>query len=96
MIEIIALFFIAHHIGIIAEKKGLKPLTWKIYAILGWIGAELIGFVVGLMFFRPDDFVSLVIVGFIFGFTGFLLVKKKLDSMPDVDDEQDIDQIGKW
>ena len=35
MLELIALIFLTREIGKIAEKKGLKPLTWKIYLVIG-------------------------------------------------------------
>ena len=43
MLEIIALIFLTREIGKIATKKGLKPVTWKIYTVIAWIVSEIIG-----------------------------------------------------
>ena len=35
MIEIIVLVFLTIEIGKLAREKGLKPLTWKFYNVVG-------------------------------------------------------------
>ena len=95
MFDIIALIFITRDIGRLAERKGQKAFRWKMYSILGWISFELIGIVVGLFFFNQNELFPLLMVGLIFGFTSYVIIKNVLNKMPDqIDDE--INQIGKF
>lgn len=86
MIDIIALIFITREMGKLAAQKGLKPMTWKIYSIIGWIFFEIMGFIVGFMFFDIQNLFSVFIVGLMFGFTSYLIIKKQLSSLPDKED----------
>ena len=95
MLEIIALIFLTKDIGKIANQKGLKPLTWKIYTVLGWIFAEILGFVVALLFFDQSNLFSIIIVGLTFAITSFYLIKSKLNSYPDSGIEDDINNFGR-
>ncbi len=88
MIEIVALIFIAREMGRLAAQKGLKPLTWKIYSITAWLVFEIIGLFVGFMFFDFENLFSVSIVGLMFAFTGYLIVKKQLTDMPDKNDDE--------
>lgn len=85
MLEIIALFFLVRHIGRVAMQKGENVLKWRIYAILAWVGMELLGGVVALMFFAPENIVSILIVAIGFAITGYYLVLKRLQELPDVE-----------
>lgn len=87
MIDIIALIFIVREIGKLAIQKGLNPTAWKIYVVAAWLTAEIIGFVFGFMFFEMDNLFSVMIVGLMFAFSGYLIVKKALLSYPDKDDQ---------
>ena len=93
MIEIIALIFLTREIGRIADKKGLKPGTWKIYTVLAWIAGEFVGVIIGLLIFRIDNFFSIALVAIAGAITGYLIIKANLSNRPDAIDE--IDQIGK-
>ena len=93
MIEIIALIFLTREIGRIADKKGLKPGTWKIYTVLAWIAGEFVGVIIGLLIFRIDNFFSIALVAIAGAITGYLIIKANLSKRPDAIDE--IDQIGK-
>ncbi|MEO9211466.1 MAG: hypothetical protein ABI208_10225 [Ginsengibacter sp.] len=88
MIDIIALIFITREMGKLAAQKGLKPMTWKIYSIVGWIFFEIMGFIVGFMFFDMGNLFSVFIVGLMFAFTSYLIIKRQLSSLPDKNDEE--------
>ncbi len=94
MIEILILFFLTRNIGAVALRKGLPAGRWKLYVVLAWIGCEMAGLVISM------TIVSNLIVNMIFGlasaFGGYLLVKYKLDQMPDKDKKDDwLEQVGK-
>jgi hypothetical protein len=92
MLEIVALIFLTRQIGRIAESKGLKPGTWKLFTVLAWIAGEIAGVVVGLLIFGPDNIFSILLVAIAGAVTGYFLIKANLSKRPDVTDE--IDQIG--
>ena len=96
MFDIIALIFITRDIGRIAESKGLKAFRWKMYSIFGWISFELIGLMVALNFFAKDDYFSLLLVGFIFAFTSYVIIRSVLNKMPDNSENDEINDIGKY
>lgn len=93
MLEIIALIFLTRQIGRIAHQKGLTPLTWKIYTIVGWILSEIIGVITGFMIFGKDNLFSVVLVGITFAITSYFIIKARLDKLPD-HFEDDINRIG--
>ncbi|MEO6820413.1 MAG: hypothetical protein ABI266_10210 [Ginsengibacter sp.] len=96
MFDIIALIFITREIGRIAESKGQPPFRWKMYSILGWVSFELIGIVVGLFFFNQNEIFPLLIVGLIFAFTSYVIIKNVLNKLPDQPDDDEINEIGKY
>ena len=93
MLEIIALVFLTRQIGRIAQLKGLKPITWKIYTVVGWIVSEIMGVIVGFMIFGKDNLFSVVLVGLTFAITSYFIIKAQLDKLPD-HFEDDINRIG--
>ncbi|MEO7314305.1 MAG: hypothetical protein ABIW47_03900 [Ginsengibacter sp.] len=94
MLEIIALIFITREVGKIAASKGLKPLTWKIYAVLAWIIFEIWGFMIALMFFEVDNYFSIMMVGLMFAVTGYIWIKARLNKIPDNRLDDDINNLG--
>jgi hypothetical protein len=96
MLELIALIFLTREIGKIAEKKGLKPLTWKIYLVIGWLFFEIIGIFVGVTIFGTDNLISVVLVGFAFAITSYFLIKGQLNKLPDTNIDDDIDDLGRY
>lgn len=96
MLEIIALIFMTREIGRIAARKGLKPLTWKIYTIVGWIASEIFGALVGLMIFGKDNLVSVILVGILFAVTSFFMIRGQLNKLPDRTYDDDIDNFGRY
>ena len=95
MLELIALIFLTKEIGKIAEKKGLKPLTWKIYLVIGWLFFEIIGIFVGLMIFGTNNLISVVLVGFAFAITSYFFIKGQLNKLPDRNIDDDINDLGR-
>lgn len=96
MLELIALIFLTREIGKIAEKKGLKPLTWKIYLVIGWLFFEIIGIFVGVMIFGTNNLISVVLVGFAFAVTSYFLIKGQLNKLPDRNIDDDINDLGRY
>lgn len=83
MIEIIILIFLTREIGRMALRKGLKPLTWKIYNVLGWLTFEFIGLLFGLMIFGKDNLISVNLIGIALAVTSYFLIKAQLNKLPD-------------
>lgn len=94
MLELIALIFLTKEIGKLAEEKGLKPLTWKIYTIISWIITEIIGIIVGVMLFGKDNLFSVVLVGLTFAITSYFIIKAQLNKLPDQNFDDDINNLG--
>ena len=94
MLEIIALIFLTREIGRLAEKKGLKSITWKIYTVIGWLISETIGIFVGVMIFGMNNLVSVVLVGVTFAITSYFIINGQLNKLPDIDD--DINNLGQY
>ncbi|MDQ6842764.1 MAG: hypothetical protein M3Z92_00225 [Bacteroidota bacterium] len=94
MPDLIVLYFLTREIGRLAFKKGLKPLTWKIYNIIGWLGAELVGVVIGVLTFGMKNIVSVQLIAFAFAITSYFIIKAQLNKLPDRDIDDDINRIG--
>ncbi len=93
MIEILALVFLCRKNGNLAAQKGLPPGKWKWYTVLGWITAEIAGFIIGVLLFGNENIYGLMAIGLISAFGGYLIVKSILEKKPDTFDE-DINKIG--
>lgn len=93
MLEIIILIFLTKEIGRLANSKGLKPGTWKIYTIAGWVTSEIIGVIIGVMIFGTDNLFSVAMVGLAFAITSYFIIKAQLNKLPDYFDD-DINNIG--
>jgi hypothetical protein len=96
MLEIIALIFLTREIGKIAENKGLKPISWKIYTVIGWLISEIIGLFVGVMIFGTNNLVSVVLVGLTFAITSYFIIKSQLNKFPDRNIDDDINNLGHY
>lgn len=93
MLEIIALIFLTKEVGKLAEAKGLKPLTWKIYTIVAWVISEIIGVFVGALIFGTNNLFSVVLIGLTFAITSYFIIKAQLNKLPDYFDD-DINDLG--
>lgn len=94
MIEIIVLIFLTKEIGRLAIQKGLNKNMWKLYTVLGWIGMEIIGAIIGVIIFGPDNLFSIVMVGLAFAFTSYFILKASLNKKPDANFDDDINRLG--
>ena len=94
MIEIIALIVLAMHIGKVADRKGQKPGKWQLRVVVGWITAEILGFIIGALLFGTGNLIGLMLFALISAVGGYLIVKAQLDKIPDNMDD-DIDRIEK-
>ncbi len=94
MLDLIILYFLTKEIGRIAYSKGLKPITWKIYTIAGWLIFEIVGLIIGFMIFGYDNIVSSALLAIAFAVTSYFIIKAQLNKLPDQIDD-DIDRIGK-
>ncbi|MEO5967422.1 MAG: hypothetical protein ABIP68_02070 [Ferruginibacter sp.] len=82
MLEIIVLYFLTIKVGKLAALKGLKPLKWKLITIGAWLIAEVIGLIVGLMFFTMDNLFSLMLIAYGFAITSYYIINNYLNSLP--------------
>jgi hypothetical protein len=93
MLEIIALIYLTRKMGDLALSKGLRPRTWKVYTLLAWIGAEFLGFIIGIMLFGTGNIIGLMLFGLICAVGGYLYVHALLEKQPGNTDD-DINNIG--
>jgi hypothetical protein len=93
MLDIIALIFLTRNIGHLAEQKGLKPGTWKLYTVLAWFGAEILGIAIGFMAFGQENIIGAVLFGIAAAVGSYFLVKSTLSKKPDAF-EDDISELG--
>ncbi len=90
MIEFIVLFFLCKQIGALALQKGLNPTRWKWYTVLAWIGAEFLGFILGILLFgfEQNDIIGLILFSVVCAFGGYLWIRYLLENKPDQSTEQ--------
>lgn len=94
MIEIIVMILLARRIGNMALHKGLSVWRWRLYMIFSWLIGEILGVIVGMMIFGEADLISCMIVGIAGAVTGYLFLKNRLERIPDVINDDDINNIG--
>jgi hypothetical protein len=84
MLEIILLIFLCKKIGEMAINKGLNPRRWKFYTIISWIIFEMLGCVTGMALFGFDknNLLELFSFSILCAFGGFLLVRFRLENLP--------------
>ncbi|MFN8250857.1 MAG: hypothetical protein U0V75_03160 [Ferruginibacter sp.] len=93
MLEILALIFLTRNIGNITIQKGLKSGTWKLYTVLAWFGAEILGIVAGFALGGEDGFALAFLLGIGFALSSFFILRASLKKRPDAMDEE-INSIG--
>lgn len=93
MLEIIALIFLTKNIGNLAEQKGLQKGIWKLYTVLAWIGAEIFGVFLGLLFFGEESLFPAILLGLGCAISSYFILKIILEKKPDLF-QDDIDSIG--
>ncbi|HEX2683794.1 MAG TPA: hypothetical protein VHL77_07670 [Ferruginibacter sp.] len=93
MLEIIALIFLTKNIGALALKKGLKPGLWKLYTVLSWIGAEIIGIIIAASILGADNIIFAALIGLACAVGSYFVIRAILNKRPDAM-EEDINRIG--
>lgn len=93
MLEIIALIYMAKNIGNIVEDKGYKPGWWKFYMVMAWIGSEVIFMVLGMLLLGFDN-IFVYIIAIAAAITSYFVVKQRANALPDLNEGNDIDEIG--
>jgi len=93
MFDIIALVFLAKYISKLALQKGVKPLTWKVYTIVAWFVAELLGVAIGFLLLKSRDIIGLQLLAWVSGVGGFLIIRSVLQNKPDHTTDEDINRI---
>jgi len=83
MLEIIALIYLSRKMGELAERKGQKKGLWKLYTVLAWFGAEILGIVLSIILFKTDEMLALLPLGYGFAVGSFFLLKSVLVKKPD-------------
>ncbi len=95
MLEIIILYFLTKKIGLLAISKGLSAGRWKLNLVLAWIVAELLGAVIAVMIFGQDNLFSALLIAIACALSTYFIIKNYLIKLPDVIDEEDLNNIGK-
>lgn len=90
MLEIILLIILTRKVGELAARKGEHKGWYKFYTVLAWIGFEILGVMISLTITR--DLILNMLFGIVCAFGGFLLIKAKLDRLPDKGDGHDLAQ----
>lgn len=93
MIEILVLIFLTRKIGNIAVRKGLPPGRWKLYTVLAWFGAEILGMFLGYALFGPQNIVALLLFALFCAGGGYLLIQAMLQKIPDQADRDPNDLL---
>lgn len=83
MLEILALIYLTRKIGILAQLKGQKTVTWKFYTVLAWFGGEIIGAVLSIVLFQSEDYFSMLPLAIMGAIGGYLIIRAILSRMPD-------------
>ena len=91
MLEIIVVYNLVKYIGKIADKKTRKPGSWKLAVVVSWILAEVVGVAIGMLLFEGYIY---YILGIGLAVASFFIIKAILNSKPDLQDDNWIEQIG--
>lgn len=93
MLEIILLVILTKRIGVLAEKKGLQPGVWKLYTVLAWIGAEIVGVTASMMIFGMEELFPAYLLGIGCAATSYFVILSFLNKKPN-NLEEDINRIS--
>ncbi len=95
MLEIVILYFLTKKIGVLATTKGLSARRWKFNLILAWIVGELFGAVIAVIIFGQDNLFSALLIAIACAVSTYFIITNYLNNLPDVVDEEDINNIGR-
>jgi hypothetical protein len=94
MLEIVILFFLTKGIGKLAIQKGLPAGRWKFITVMAWIGFEMTGILIGLMFFGKDNLYGILGFAIFCAFGGYLSIRFILENKPDDKMNEEVNRIG--
>ena len=83
MLEILALIYLTRKIGVLAERKGQKKGLWKLYTVLCWFGAEILGMVLSAILFKTDEVIALLPLAYGCAIGSYFVLKATLSKKPD-------------
>jgi purine-cytosine permease-like protein len=86
-VDIIIMIILARYMGKIAASKGEPVSKWRWRVILNWLALEIAGFALSMMIVQ-NLYLNAIFALFC-GFGGYLIVKSRLDQIPDKDDWAD-------
>lgn len=95
MLDIIILIFLVINIGKLAKKKGLSILKWRFKLVMTWMGAELFGGIIGFVIFGKDNLFSILLIAIACAVSTYFMLTNYLNKLPDVVDEEDLNNIGR-
>lgn len=89
MLEIIVLIFLCKKIGELAIQKGQNPRKWKWFTVINWIVFQILGFIIGVNLFGVDmsNVFGLMAFAIMSAFGGYLMVRRNLERLPDVENQ---------
>ncbi|WP_299252562.1 hypothetical protein [uncultured Cytophaga sp.] len=95
MLEIVVLYFLCKKNALLAEQKKLSKSRWVITTIFYWILFEILMIALFSSFVKMDaeviqeaktitnELLLMMGAGLLGGYLGYLLVRKRLENMPD-------------
>ncbi len=93
MLEIIAIIFLSKKNGRLAVQKGLKPGTWIFYSVICWIAFEVVGVILGIISFGPENILPTYLLAILLAVSSYFFIRSILNKKPDAIDD-DINRIG--
>jgi hypothetical protein len=83
MLEILALIYLTRKMGELAERKGVSKGNWKLFTVLAWFGAEILGIILGIV---TGGTGPTLIFAYGFAIGSYFILKAILSKKPDVND----------
>ena len=91
--DIIVLVLACLYISKQLKAKGYIPKSWVWRLVGAWVAFELAGALVS-MFITHGNIIMAEVFGFLCGVGGFLLIKSRVDQLPDLTKKDWHDRIG--
>jgi len=83
MLEIILLIYLARRIRGVVEPKGYKPGKWQAYAVLLWIGIEILGILVFMILFGASQLIAIA-SAYLCAIGASIALQKYAEKLPDL------------
>jgi len=92
MLEILALIFLTGKMGDLAVKKGQNKGKWKLFTVLGWFGAEILGIVISIVVFETEGLFSALPLAYGLAIASYFILRAVLNKMPDAEQGFEFEQ----